>query len=164
MKQDLVKLREKAEQKADEHRAFFEAVSKNPPKTYDQDCKNIHDAVFENTNCLECANCCKTTGPLFTTKDIDLISKHLNLTPHQFVAEYLKKDEDSDWVLQSLPCPFLGDDNHCQIYTQRPQACREYPHTDRIKNYQKKDLTLENVKICPAAFEIVERMRLKISL
>ena len=117
MKQDLVKLREKAEQKADEHRAFFEAVSKKPPKTYDQDCKNIHDAVFENTNCLECANCCKTTGPLFTTKDIDRISKHLNLTPHQFVAEYLKKDEDGDWVLQSLPCPFLGDDNHCQIYT-----------------------------------------------
>ena len=164
MKQDFVKLREKAEQKADEHRAFFEAVSKNPPKTYDQDCKNIHDAVFENTNCLECANCCKTTGPLFTTKDIDRISKHLNLTPHQFVAEYLKKDEDGDWVLQSLPCPFLGDDNHCQIYTQRPQACREYPHTDRIKTYQIKDLTLENVKICPAAFEIVERMRLKINL
>ena len=164
MKQDLVKLREKAEQKADEHRAFFEAVSKNPPKSYDQDCKNIHDTVFENTNCLECANCCKTTGPLFTTKDIDRISKHLSLTPHQFVAEYLKKDEDGDWVLQSLPCPFLGDDNHCQIYTQRPQACREYPHTDRIKNYQIKDLTLENVKICPAAFEIVERMRLKISL
>ena len=164
MKQDLVKQREKAEQKADEHRAFFEAVSKNPPKTYDQDCKNIHDAVFENTNCLECANCCKTTGPLFTTKDIDRISKHLNLTPHQFVAEYLKKDEDGDWVLQSLPCPFLGDNNHCQIYTQRPQVCREYPHTDRIKNYQIKDLTLENVKICPAAFEIVERMRLKINL
>jgi len=164
MKQDLVKLREKAEQKADEHRAFFEAVSKKPPKTYDQDCKNIHDAVFENTNCLECANCCKTTGPLFTTKDIDRISKHLNLTPHQFVAEYLKKDEDGDWVLQSLPCPFLGDDNHCQIYTQRPQACREYPHTDRIKNYQIKDLTLENVTICPAAFEIAERMRLKIGV
>ena len=164
MKQDFVKLKEKAEQKADEHRAFFEAVSKNPPKSYDQDCKNIHDAVFENTNCLECANCCKTTGPLFTTKDIDRISKHLNLTPHQFVAEYLQKDEDGDWVLQSLPCPFLGDDNHCQIYTQRPQACREYPHTDRIKNYQIKDLTLENVKICPAAFEIVERMCLKISL
>ena len=162
MKQDFVKLKEKAEQKADEHRAFFEAVSKNPPKSYDQDCKNIHDAVFENTNCLECANCCKTTGPLFTTKDIDRISKHLNLTPQQFVAEYLKKDEDGDWVLQSLPCPFLGDDNHCQIYTQRPLACREYPHTDRIKNYQIKDLTLENVKICPAAFEIVERMRLKI--
>tara|TARA_B100001093_G_C26856295_1_gene1027549 strand:+ start:2469 stop:2963 length:495 start_codon:yes stop_codon:yes gene_type:complete len=164
MKQDFVKLIEKAEQKANANKAFFEAVSKNPPKTYDQDCKEIHDAVFEKTDCLDCANCCKTTGPLFNSKDIDQISKHLSLTPHQFVNEYLKKDEDGDWVLQTLPCFFLDKDNKCTIYEHRPQACREYPHTDRIKNYEIKDLTLENVKICPAAFEIVEKMRLKMNI
>jgi hypothetical protein len=26
---------------------------------------DLHDAEFKKTDCLKCANCCKTTGPLF---------------------------------------------------------------------------------------------------
>ena len=32
---------------------------------------STHDEVFEEIDCLSCANCCKTTGPLFTEKDIE---------------------------------------------------------------------------------------------
>ncbi|MEZ5067203.1 MAG: YkgJ family cysteine cluster protein [Bacteroidia bacterium] len=38
-------------------------------------------------------------------------------------------------VLKKSPCPFLLDDNHCSIYSIRPQACREYPHTIRKNIY-----------------------------
>ena len=68
-------------------------------------------------------------------------------------------DADKDYVLNSAPCPFLDSENYCQIYADRPNACREYPHTDRKRFFQITDLTLKNTFICPAAFEIVERLK-----
>lgn len=121
--------------------------------------QELHDAEFERTDCLECANCCKTTGPLFTDKDIERIAKHLKIKAQKFTAQYLQVDEDKDQVLQSVPCTFLGADNYCSIYEVRPKACREFPHTDRKKFHQISNLTLKNVAICPAAFNIVEEIK-----
>jgi Fe-S-cluster containining protein len=115
--------------------------------------------VFACTDCLKCANCCTTTGPLFTDKDISRIAKHLRLRPSEFTEKYLRIDEDNDYVLQSVPCTFLGDDNRCSIYDVRPKACREFPHTDRAKQHQILNLTEKNVAVCPAVYEIVERMK-----
>ena len=124
----------------------------------------LHEAEFEKTDCLTCANCCKTTGPLFTDKDIQRIAKFLRMKVVDFIKQYLRIDEDNDYVLQTLPCSFLGTDNYCSIYKVRPKACSEFPHTNRKKFYQISKLTLENVKICPAAFQIVESMRKKIKV
>ena len=77
----------------------------------------------------------------------------------QFIETYLRIDEDNDYVLQSVPCPFLGADNYCSVYDHRPKACREFPHTDRKKFQQISNLTLKNVAICPAAYNIVEEMK-----
>ena len=119
----------------------------------------LHNSVFSNINCLECANCCKTTGPLFTDKDINRIAKHLNCKPSIFTEKYLRVDEDKDYVLKSLPCVFLSKDNSCSIYDIRPKACREFPHTDRIKQSQLLSLTKQNIEVCPAVFKIVEKLK-----
>ena len=66
--------------------------------------------------------------------------------------------------LNSVPCTFLDQDNKCFIYEVRPKACREFPHTDRKKFQQISNLTLKNVAICPAAFNIVEKMKEKLPL
>ena len=126
--------------------------------------QELHHEEFERTDCLECANCCKTTGPLFTKADIERISKFFRQKPQAFIDDYLRIDEENDYVFQSLPCPFLGADNYCSIYDVRPKACREFPHTDRKKFQQISNLTLKNVAICPAAFNIVEAMKAKINL
>lgn len=121
--------------------------------------QELHEREFKKTDCLKCANCCKTTGPLFTTADIERIAKHFRQKPQQFIDQYLRIDEDNDYVLKSVPCTFLDAENYCTIYEVRPKACREYPHTDRTKFYQIANLTLQNVSICPAAFNIVEEMK-----
>jgi Fe-S-cluster containining protein len=74
---------------------------------------------------------------------------------NEFVKNYLKMDEEKDYVLQSSPCAFLGNDNKCDIYEFRPLACREYPHTDRKNMHQILDLTVKNTEICPAVADIV---------
>lgn len=116
------------------HQKFLKKLKQKPPKSLDQQMQVLHDETFEEINCLNCANCCKTTGPLFTNKDIERIAKHLKMKPSQFIETYLRIDEDQDYVLQELPCPFLAADNYCLIYDVRPKACAEFPHTDR-KNF-----------------------------
>jgi Fe-S-cluster containining protein len=114
-----------------------------------------HEKAFRNRDCLNCANCCKTTSPIFRNVDIERISKSLGIKTVNFVSKYLKIDEDNDYVLKSSPCAFLAEDNTCSIYEVRPLACREYPHTNRKNMYQILDLTSENMLICPAVAEIV---------
>jgi len=160
----LQQLQKLAKDKHNENKKYLTKLQKKPPKDLDYQMQEIHDQVFKKTDCLSCANCCKTTGPLFTSADIERISKFLRLKPQQFVDQYLQVDEDNDHVLTSLPCHFLDAENYCMIYDVRPKACREYPHTDRKKFQQIANLTLKNVEICPAAYEVVEQMKKKIIL
>jgi Fe-S-cluster containining protein len=164
MEEFLKELPKLAKDKHKENKTFFTKLKKKPPKQLDYLMQELHEEEFERTDCLTCGNCCKTTGPLFTDKDIDRISKHFKQKPQQFIEKHLKMDEDNDYVLQSVPCTFLGSDNYCSIYEVRPKACREFPHTDRKKFQQISNLTLKNVAICPAAFNIVERMKKSIKI
>lgn len=162
MEEILKNLPEKAKDKHKENKKFFAKLRKKPPKHLDALMQDIHSEEFSRTDCLTCANCCKTTGPLFTNKDIERISKHLKMKPGNFINEYLRVDEDNDHVLQKVPCAFLGADNYCSIYEVRPKACREYPHTDRKDFHKISNLTIKNTSICPAAYNIVEEMKKRI--
>ncbi len=149
-------------QRQKEHKKFLDRLKAKPPKDLDYKAQEAHDEVFDKIDCLQCANCCKTTGPLFTEKDIERISKLIRLKAADFEEKFLRVDEDNDKVLQSLPCHFLNSDNTCSIYDDRPKACREFPHTDRKKVWQINPLTLKNTLGCPAAYEWTELMMLKI--
>ncbi|MGB5170077.1 YkgJ family cysteine cluster protein [Eudoraea sp.] len=164
MKEVLKDLPQKAKEKHSENKKFFGKLRKKPPKNLDYIMQELHNDEFQRTDCLSCGNCCRTTGPLFTNNDIVRISKHLRLKPQMFIEQYLRIDEDQDYVLQTVPCSFLGPDNYCSIYEVRPKACREFPHTDRKKFQQISQLTLKNVSICPAAYNIVEEMKKQIKL
>ncbi|ASO03671.1 YkgJ family cysteine cluster protein [Arenibacter algicola] len=153
-----------AQEKQNENKKFFGKLRKKPPKDLDYIMQDLHEAEFKKTDCLNCANCCKTTGPLFTNADIERIAKHFRMKPQKFIDQFLRMDEENDYVLQSVPCTFLGADNYCSIYEVRPKACREFPHTDRKKFQQISNLTLKNVAICPAAYNIVEEMKKIIKL
>lgn len=162
MQDILTGLPKQAKDKHKENKKFFNSLKKKTPKHLDVLMQELHDDEFKKTDCLTCANCCKTTGPLFTDKDVARISKHFRIKEQRFVETYLRVDEDNDYVLKSVPCTFLGADNQCSIYDIRPKACREFPHTDRNKFQQISNLTLQNVAICPAAYNIVEAMKKRI--
>jgi uncharacterized protein len=142
-----------------EHAALVKRLTAADGRKLDERVHAIHEAVFDEINCLDCANCCRTLGPRITDADVQRIAASLRIRPSVFVQNYLVVDEDGDYVFRSMPCPFLGSDNYCSIYDIRPKACREYPHTDRRRVYQVLPLTLKNSAICPAVFEILERLR-----
>jgi hypothetical protein len=112
---DLEEYKIAAQMKAKEHKKFLENLKRKPPKNLDYLAEETHEEIFQEIDCLSCANCCKTTGPLFTEKDIERISKHLRMKPKDFERKFLQIDEDEDKVLQNLPCWFLGEDNKCSM-------------------------------------------------
>jgi len=164
MEKTLAELTDHAKEKYVETKKYFPKLKKKRPKRLDLLMQDLHDDEFSRTDCLTCANCCKTTSPIFTEKDIKRISKFLKIKEHSFVEQYLQRDTDDFMVLQSAPCTFLDSDNTCFIYDVRPKACSEYPHTNRKKFIQLTDLTLKNTEVCPAVFNIVEELKKKLPL
>ena len=122
----------------------------------------VHDEAFEKINCLHCANCCISIPPMVNETDAKRISRKLGIKLSRFQQEYLKQDEDGDWVLKALPCIFLGDGNKCDIYDVRPKACREYPHTDNSDFVKNIRLHPVNAYYCPAVHHILENLKEKL--
>ncbi len=161
MKIDLEKLKLDAVLKDKESTLFFQKVNKKKRRSIDDLVHKIHIDVFDNIDCLACANCCKTLGPRITDKDIAKLSKTLRLKPGELIDQYLQLDEDNDYIFNSMPCPFLMSDNYCMVYENRPKACREYPHTDRANFLQISKLSIRNTYTCPAVYEIIEQLKKK---
>lgn len=160
MDKDLENLEQLSSEKLQENKKFFQRLKKRTPKRLDLLVQEIHQEEFERTDCLACANCCKTTSPMFTYKDIERIAKFLKMKVADFKTQYLKIDEDDFHVLKTAPCSFLDtSDNTCFIYDVRPKACSEYPHTNRKKFIQLTNLTIKNTEVCPATYRIVEELK-----
>jgi hypothetical protein len=154
-----------AKEKYLETKKYFERLKKRTPKNLDFVVQELHISEFKRTDCLTCGNCCKTTSPIFTEKDIKRIAKYVKMKEHLFISTYLERDLDDFYVLKTAPCSFLDlNDNMCSIYDVRPKACNEYPHTNRRKFIQLTNLTLKNTEICPAAYNIVEELKRKMPL
>lgn len=160
MQKEIDSLIKKARLEKKENKKLFEKLKKIKGKPLDRKFSKLHDEVFEKIDCLECANCCKTTSPLFIQKDVDRIAKHLNMKPSKFQTKYLKRDDEFDLVLKTSPCIFLAKDNSCSIYELRPRACSEYPHTNRRKMAKILHLTFKNIEVCPAVSRIIDKMKI----
>jgi Fe-S-cluster containining protein len=154
-------IKEEAQKVAPASKQFFDKLKRKKPRNLDDAFHELHEEAFEQMDCLTCANCCKTTSPIFYERDIERLAKYLKIRPSEFIATYLHIDEDHDYVLNVAPCPFLDSENYCTVYASRPTACREYPHTNRKRMIQILDLTHKNAEICPAVFWIVEALKKK---
>lgn len=153
---------ENAKSQKNNHAVFLKKLgSQNVPEFHDL-LVRTHESVFSKIDCLQCANCCKSTPPLINTTDIKRISKHLNLSPKQFKRQYILEDVNGEMSFNFVPCSFLNEDNTCQIYEIRPEACKGFPHTDEKDFAKRYKLNLANTLICPAAAQIVEILQTKI--
>lgn len=152
-------LKKLAAQNRRETRALIKRLKKKKPKNLDQIVHSLHVEAFAAFDCLSCANCCRTIGPRLTMKDIERLAKSIKMRSSDFYSRFVKTDQDGDLVFNQQPCPFLDDDNFCRVYSFRPKACREYPHTDRNRFFQILDLSDKNRETCPVVYEIFEALK-----
>jgi Fe-S-cluster containining protein len=136
-------------------------LKKGDPRKIMKQLPDLHAAAFDKINCLDCARCCKNYSPRFKTPDIKRISKYLGLKESVFIDTYLAMDKEGDYVVKQNPCPFLGADNACSIYDQRPSDCQRFPYTDEDVFYKRPAVTLKNAEFCPAVHSVMNDLLAK---
>jgi hypothetical protein len=152
------KLKEFSNNRRQDFTLLFKRLKTKKPKNLDDVFHELHNEAFDQFDCLTCANCCSTISPSITEKDVERLSKRLRMKAVDLIRQYLRRDEDNDYVFKQTPCPFLMPDNYCMVYEDRPKACRDYPHTDRKRMYQILNLTHKNCEVCPVVFCITDEL------
>lgn len=142
-------------------RVFLGKLEKNPPRGLDKIAIQVEKDVWDEVDCLTCANCCKSMTPTYTKKDIARISAHFNQTQSEFKEKWLYQDKKGEWMNTSTPCQFLDKKtNMCSIYEIRPADCAGFPHLSKKKMVQYIDVHKQNVEYCPATYKMVEKMQI----
>ena len=152
-----------APEKEQENLMFIRGMKMFTQEQIDPIASAAHDKVFGELDCLKCGNCCKTMDLSVSEADIQRLSKHLNMSVEEFWSTYeLSKNKWGDIIVKSRPCPFLGENNKCEVYEVRPQECQNYPYTNRGKFAARSYGHSANSTKCPAVFHILEEMRIRL--
>jgi uncharacterized protein len=117
--------------------------------------------VWQEVDCLSCANCCKTMTPTFTKADKVRIAAHLKMSEKELYDKYFEKDPDNgDTVNKTQPCQWLNlKDNKCSIYEVRPLDCSGFPHHTKKRFDNFNHVYEQNIDKCPATYAMVEKMK-----
>jgi Fe-S-cluster containining protein len=141
---------------AENHKKYKQFLQRPDKKKILKILPELHEQAFEKVDCLSCGNCCKGYSPRFKSPDIKRISKVLKMKEGEFTDKYLLIDNEGDYVARQAPCPFLGEDNFCSIYEDRPSDCVRFPYTDEDIIFKRPQLTLKNITFCPIVFYVME--------
>ncbi len=162
---NLRSFKQKAKNTKNSMRRFLTKIAKEAPRGLDKKIAVLEKEVWQETDCLTCANCCKTMTPTFTNADMKRIAKHLKMSLVDFQTKWLKQERsgDRDWVNKTEPCQFLNlKDNKCSIYEVRPADCAGFPHlSKKFKDYD--HVHKQNVDLCPATYKLVEKMMSRVN-
>ena len=128
---DLVQIKLLGEKKRPENERFRKHM-----KSFDHSdriLRRIGEAIEEQIDCLQCANCCRVATAKVTERDVERLAKYLHLKPARVMADYVAKSEEEGLILQrdkKTGCVFLNG-NECTVYDARPESCQKFPHVVR---------------------------------
>jgi uncharacterized protein len=96
------------------------------------------DLRSDDASARLCANCvlpgcCYFDIVRLTSADVERLSARLKLSSEEFVARHCAPFADTHdhrfthALKKSKPCEFLGEDNQCHVYADRPTVCADFP-------------------------------------
>lgn len=131
--------------------------------------RELHREAFAALDCTRCAHCCKSLEVELTSADIDRLATHLNLPREEFIARYLlpasgpiERDDEGlprEHRFNAIPCPLLGADDRCSVYSARPRVCRVFPLTDQPGLLRKPWVLGEHGVECPGVYFVVKGLK-----
>ena len=139
---------------------FLNRLKKDPPRKLQSIAIKAASNVWDEIDCLSCANCCKTMTPTYTSADIKKIASYLQISTGEMKKKWLKKERGTgNWLNKTTPCQFLDlGTNKCKVYEVRPADCAGFPHLTKKKFVDYLHVHQQNLDECPATFRMVERM------
>lgn len=140
----------------------FRIFLKNHADEADLDARflRLHSEIFEHYDCSKCRNCCTEYSAEIPIWDIEKDAAYLDLSTDVFIDTYLTKDNSGmAYITKHKPCDFLKDNGECLLGDCKPESCVNYPYTNQPERLLSLLTFMENVKICPVAYEICERLK-----
>lgn len=126
----------------------------------DKQFKELHEKYFKEYDCSKCRNCCKKCGLIVNDEELTNICKHLDIDKNKFIRKYIKDSHtDYEYTFKHKRCDFLTSNNECLLECIKLKCCIDYPYTDKEERLFSMYGIIENTKICPVVYEIIEELK-----
>ena len=95
--------------------------------------RRIAQGIEDQTDCTQCANCCRVATAKVKERDVERLARFLCISEAQFLKDYTQDGGEEGRILRRSDtegCVFLSG-NECTVYDARPDACQRFPHLVR---------------------------------
>lgn len=93
-------------------------------------------------------------------EEIIPVAGKLALTKEEFTEKYIETGFSGKMIMNTIPCAFL-EENKCNVYEERFNECREFPHLHKPNFNKRLFATLIHYSICPIIFNVVEALKIE---
>ncbi len=100
-------------------------------------------------DCKQCGDCCYGQGGIvLTQKDIEKLSKSLNMDSEEFKKNYTEiRNEKTSLKSENNSCVFFSKNKNCLVHENKPDVCRAWPY---FTGNMQDDVSLDMAKeFCP---------------
>jgi uncharacterized protein len=149
---DLSRIQQLSEQRDEENWEFRSWLKQYTPDDIDDLVGALSQKYFALIDCTQCANCCRTLQLELKRSELHAIAKTLGDSLEAFEKKFMSEGKVNP------PCPML-DGNLCSIYERRPEVCRSFPHLEKPGFTFRLIGVIENLSICPIAFNAFEELK-----
>jgi Fe-S-cluster containining protein len=152
----LSRIQQLSQEHDDENWEFRSWLKQYAPDDIDDLVKTLSQKYFALIDCTQCANCCRSLHVEFKERELHLIAKTLGQSIEAFQRQSMSEG------MVNPPCPMLNG-KLCSIYEDRPDVCRSFPHLEQPEFTSRLIGVIENVAICPIAFNAFEELKAKLA-
>lgn len=156
METDLLKIQRLSQEHDEENWEFRSWLKEHAPDNIDGIVKALSQRYFALIDCKECANCCRSLQTEFKKSELHTIATTLGQSIEEFKQQFMSEG------MVNAPCPML-DGKLCSIYENRPEVCRSFPHLEQPHFTFRLMGVIDNVAICPIAFNAFEELKTKLA-
>jgi Fe-S-cluster containining protein len=149
---DLSKIQQLSHERDEENWEFRSWLKQYARDDIDDLVKALSQKYFALIDCTQCANCCRTLQLELKGSELHAIAKTLG----QSIEAFEKKSMSEGRV--NPPCPMLKG-KLCSVYEDRPEVCRSYPHLEQPGFTTRLIGVIDNLSICPIAFNAFEELK-----
>jgi uncharacterized protein len=153
---DLSRIQQLSQAHDEENWEFRSWLKQYAPDNIDGLVKTLSQKYFALIDCTQCANCCRSLHVEFKKSELHVIAKTLGQSIEAFQERFMSEGEVNP------PCPMLNG-KLCSIYENRPDVCRSYPHLEQPKFTFRLMGVIDNVAVCPIAFNAFEELKAKLA-
>jgi Fe-S-cluster containining protein len=153
---DLSRIQSLSREHDEENWEFRSWLKQNAPDDIDGIVQALSQKYFALIDCTQCANCCRSLQAEFKKSELHTIAETLGQSIKEFEKQFMSEG------IVNPPCPML-DGRLCSIYDNRPEVCRSFPHLEKPLFTSRLMGVIDNVAICPIAFNAYEELKTKLA-